>query len=475
MRFLRAAMLSLVLFWPLLVAAADGAPGPVVVLNIHGPIGPATADYVQRGLARANNMGATLVVLRMDTPGGLDTAMRDIIQHIIASPVPVASLVAPGGARAASAGTYILYASHIAAMAPATNLGAATPIEIGGMPTPAAPEPKPLPDNATPTSKKGGSGEATPTEEPPSAPRDLSRGGDAHKAKQVNDAVAYIRGLAQMRGRNVEWAEKAVREAASLPAKEALALNVIDLMASDVPELLTKLDGRTVNVMGRERVLHTAGAEVVRIEPDWRNRLLSVITDPNILPILMTLGVFGLIYEMLNPGYVLPGVLGGICLLLALYAAQVLPVNYAGLGLIALGVAFMIAEAFVPSFGALGIGGVVAFVIGSVILIETDTEGYGVSIPLIATAGVVNALLFGGVATLALRARSRRVVSGAEELIGGVAEALEDFDREGRVRIHSELWTARSNTPVHRGDRLRVVSMDGLTLNVQTESPPKEN
>ncbi len=289
--------------------------------------------------------------------------------------------------------------------------------------------------------------------------------------KIINDAVAYIRGLAQMRGRNVEWAEKAVREGASLPAEEAVKLKVADLMADDVTDLLEKLDGRKLEVKGRQVELKTKAVVVEQIEPDWRNRLLSVITDPTVIPILMMLGVMGLLYELLNPGFVLPGVIGGICLLLGLYAVQVLPVNYAGLALILLGIMFMIGEAFAPSFGALGIGGAIAFVVGSIMLIDTEVEGYGVSWPVIITAGILGAVIFGGVATLAMKARRRGVVTGQEEMLDSVGEALESFKAEGRVRVHSEDWNARSSVPVKRGQKVRVVAMDGLVLIIEPANP----
>ncbi len=438
MRHQGTVLVCMFLFWmPLSIAQSDGQ---VVLLEVNGAIGPATYDYLSRNLKQAHQKKAQLIIIRMDTPGGLDTSMRGIIKDIIASQIPVVTFVAPGGARAASAGTYILYASHIAAMAPATNLGAATPVQIAGFP-------------GGDRGKKENEGE--------------TKSGDPMMKKIVNDAVAYIRGLAQMHGRNEQWAEQAVREGVSLSAEEALTKNVIDLIARDIGDLLAKLDGRKINLLGNELTLSTQQVTVERIEPDWRARLLSIITDPNVAYILMLVGIYGLIYEFASPGMILPGVAGIISLLLALFAFQVLPINYAGLALMILGIAFMLAEVFVPSFGALGIGGVIAFVIGSIMLLDTGIPGYGISIPLIGMFALLSAGFFMFVVGLAVKARQRPVVSGEEELIGSFGIGLEDFDQAGKVRVHSELWDARTNQPVHQGDRIKVIGRDGLLLTVE--------
>jgi len=419
----------------------------VRVLTVQGAISPASADYLVRGLARAVEDKAQLVVIEMDTPGGLDTSMRVIIKTILASPIPVATYVSPKGARAASAGTYILYASHIAAMAPATNLGAATPVELapaGGDSAPASDKPEASKPSGIPA-------------------------GDAKMRKAVHDAAAYIRGLAELRGRNAAWAERAVREAVSLSAAEALKLKVIDMVATDLDDLLKQLNGVAIRMDGRTLTLDTTHAAIERILPDWRSRLLAVIGDPGIAYILMLLGIYGLIYEFANPGMLLPGVVGGICLLLGLFALQVMPISYAGLALMILGMAMMVAEAFLPSFGALGLGGIIAFIIGSVMLIDTDLPGYGLPWALIVPFAVGSALFSFFVASMALRARRRPVVTGAEELIGARGEILGDMEHEGWARIHNEQWRVRSSVPLKRGSPVRVRARHDLMLDVEPE------
>lgn len=427
--------------------AQDSATAPESVVPevaVSGAIGPATSRYVSKALEDAAQRGAPLVILRLDTPGGLDAAMREIVQAVLASPVPVAGFVGPSGARAASAGTYILYATHIAAMAPATNLGAATPVSIGG-------ESAPAPEKQDQTE-----GDAPSTADNATAKR----------RKVVNDAVAYIRSLAEQRGRNADWAESAVREGASLSARQALADNVIDDIADSPQALLDKINGSQVTTVTGTQTLTLTDARIQTVEPGWRTELLQIITNPTVAYLLFMIGIYGLILEGLNPGSAVPGVIGGISLLCALFAFQVLPINYAGLALVVLGVALIIAEVFAPSFGILGLGGIGAFVFGSIMLMDTDVPGFEIPLGLIGGLAVGSALLLVFILYMFLRSRSKRVWTGHEGLVGQRCVALEDFRREGRVLLQGESWLAECALPVACDDKLVVTAVDGLKVYV---------
>jgi membrane-bound serine protease (ClpP class) len=415
----------------------------VLVAGIDGAVSPATSAYFLRALNEARQSRAELLVLKLNTPGGLDSSMREMIQGILASPVPVATWVAPSGARAASAGTYLIYASHIAAMAPGTNLGAATPVAIG---ISGSQPPSRAPDEKAP------------------AP-----GGSAMEKKVMQDAAAYLRSLAQMRGRNAEWTEKAVREAASLSAEDALKLKVVDFVAADIPDLLRQANGRNVRLAQGDRRLEFDGSAVVTIERNWKERLLTAIADPNIALILMMLGIYGLLFEFYTPGFGVAGVVGIISLLLALYALAMLPINAVGALLLIAGIIMMAAEAFFPSFGVLGIGGVIAFVVGALMLVDADVPGLEVSLAFVLPLAIGSALALAGIGTFALRAHHRPVVSGAEAMVGGTAVALEDFESEGWVLASGERWQARSAAPMKRGMKARIEAVDGLVLVVQPE------
>jgi len=424
-------------------ALADHAASTRMVaqLALDGPIGPAVAEYFDDALQRAVADGAAAIVLRLDTPGGLSDSMRQIIAAMLACKVPVLAYVAPGGARAASAGTYILYAAQIAAMAPATHVGAATPVSLTGG------TPMPLPKIA----------------DPPATPAD---DGDAESHKVLNDSIAYIRSLAQLRGRNAEWAEQAVRGAATLTAGEAAKLHVIDFVATDVSALLAQADGREVQVGDRMVRLQLAGMSVRDYPPGARSRFLAIITNPTIAYLLLLVGIVGLFLEATHPGVLLPGIAGGICLLVGLYALQLLPVNYAGLALMALGIGLLAAEAVTPALGALGIGGAIAFVVGSLMLMNAGVPGYGVNLGVIAAIAVCAAGVLALIVRLVVRARHSRQFIGDQAMLDEVADLLEPIAAGGEAwaSVRGERWRVRCESALPKGAQARIVRRQGLLL-----------
>jgi len=418
--------------------------GPVLVFDVKGVIGFTSADYLKRAVQRAQDENASLIIMRIDTPGGLVSSTREMIQTILASPIPIVGYVAPSGARAASAGTYLMYASHLAAMAPATHLGAATPIQMG------AP------------------GTTPPTQPSKDEKNDDGQAGAAER-KLMNDAVAYLRGLAELRNRNADWAEKAVREGATLTANQALQENVIEIVAPDLRELLAAVDGRSVTTSAGPVTLATRDKPIIQVDPSWHIQVLQVIADPNVAFILLLIGIYGILFELLNPGAIFPGVIGGISLVLALTALTVLPTNLGGVALLLLGIALLAGEAFTPGFGIMGIGGIVAFILGGLFLFDPDQVDvdFSVSTPLIIGAAIASAGILAGVLGVAVRSRQREVRTGAEQLIGSSGEVVQWSGQTGRVRVHGETWGARSGSVLLEGDPVVVTDREGLTLIVK--------
>lgn len=410
------------------------------LIEVEGPIGPPVAHYIERTLSQAAAEHVPFVVMRLDTPGGLMDSMRDINQAILAAPLPVVCWVGPKGARAASAGTYMLYACDLAAMASGTNIGAATPVQMTG-----------LGESDTPAKAE-----------------------TAEEKKVLNDAVAYIRSMAELHQRNADWAEEAVRHGASLSTAKALEKNVIDLVADDLPELLAKLDGRTVSIGSQEITFDTQGVALATQEQSWKEQVLSVLASPSIAYLLLMIGIYGLILEGLNPGAFLPGTLGAICLIVALFALQLLPVSWAGFGLIVLGTVLLVAEGFVPSFGTLGLGGLIAFVLGSVMLFDADAPGYALPAVYIGSASVVAALGLGVIVYFITKMRHQPVVTGDPYMVGITVIALENFEEQGYVLALGERWLARTTHPVKKDDKLVTDRIESLTLFAHPLNPEEK-
>jgi len=444
--------------------AAEPSTGSIWVLEIKGAIGRAPSDYILRGFKKAEASSASLIILEMDTPGGLDTSMRAIITAILDSSIPVVSFVSPKGARAASAGTYISYASHIAAMAPATNIGAATPVQIGApsLPTPAGD----LPEEPSAANKEPSAGHKEPSAGYKEPSADASHSSSAMERKMINDASAYIRGLAELRGRNIEWAQEAVHDASSLSASEALELNVVDMLADDINDLVRILNGKSINFDGTKITLTLDKSQIYYHSPDWRTKVLSIITDPNLVLILGMIGIYGIILEFYNPGATIPGVVGIICLILAGYSLQLLPVDYAGLALLLVGIALMVGEAMAPSFGILGIGGIVAFSMGGLMLFDTEIEAFQVGLPALGATAMVSALLIFATISIALKVRHKAISTGIETMVGRCGQVLTNDEEGIQVRVGAEIWSADAENDLAVGDVVTVLAVDGLRLAV---------
>ncbi len=413
------------------ISASSLWAGEYLEMKIDGSIGPASADFMMRGIIKGQK--SELILIKLNTPGGLDKSMRQIVKSMLASRVPVVVYVAPNGARAASAGTFLLYASTIAAMSPSTHLGAASPVSLSG----------------------GLSGSKKNSE------------ASSMKKKITNDAIAYIRSLAQLRGRNVDFSQKAITDAATMTAKEALSAGVIDLIAEDTHDLLGQIDGKSVTQAGQQIIIHSKNLKKHSIEPDWRTRFLLIITDPTVAYLLLMLGVYGIFFELFNPGFIAPGVIGAIAAIVALYALQLLPINYAGLALIILGISFIIAEAFAPSFGILGIGGTLAFVVGSILLIDTEHRSYQIAWSAIWGVAAANLVVILGVLSLVMRSRWRSPLNGTTPMLNHCGEAMFDFEHEGQIKIQGEIWAARANQPIKAGSTVKVIGVEGLILLVE--------
>ncbi|MFA0157239.1 nodulation protein NfeD [Vibrio sp. 10N.261.46.A3] len=466
MTFILKYLFAFLLLFSSVFAQADD----VWVIEVNGGIGPATSDYLTREIEQAHDEQAKLIILKMNTPGGLDTSMRDIIRSITTSPIPIATWVGPAGSRAASAGTYILLASHIASMAPGTNLGAATPVSLGGGKAPTNPlSPQ---DDAN----KDDNTSASEQDETKQQNSDQVKASTAMEKKVINDAAAYIVSLAKLHNRNEEWAEKAVREAASLDSENALTLNVIDFIASDLQQLVELSNGRVITINGVSQEVQLSDVAFVEREQDWRFSLLSVITNPNVAYILMLIGIYGLLLEFYNPGVGLPGVLGSICLLLAMYSLQMLPVSYAGLALILLGIALMVAEAFSPSFGIFGLGGVAAFILGSIMLMDTEVPGYQIALPLIIGISLFSVAFIVVTISMLVRVRNKPVTTGMEAVVGETGKVVSGFPGAGRVLVEGEIWQAQCASELQAGQLIRVTKLTGLLLDVEAlpdEIPPR--